>query len=172
MMFRGQLRLLAALLLTFGFWAASQAQGQDTATAKRVELGAKLIDLAGTKDRMAQMLDQIMPGLIKLVQQANPGKEKEVSEVMTQYIVPKMKQNLPEALREGAVVYANHFSEDELNQLIAFYQSPIGRKLVQEQPAIAQEMGRFGAAWAQKTALEAIREYADEFKKRGLDTPI
>ena len=172
MMFLGQFRLLAALLLMLGLFAGSAAQAQDADTAKRLELGQQLIDLAGAKDGIAQMLDQIAPGLIQLVQQANPGKEKEVAEVMTQYIVPKMKENLPEALRQCAVVYANHFTEDELNQLIAFYQSPIGRKLVQEQPGMSRELARFGTAWAQKAALQAIREYADEFKKRGLDTPI
>jgi len=171
-MFRGPLRLLPALLLAMGLFASPIARAQDTVDPQRLALGAQLLDLAGAKERMTQMMDQIMPALTRLLEQANPGKEKEVGEVMTKYIVPKMKENLPEALHEGALVYANHFSEGELNQLIAFYQSPIGRKLVQEQPIIAQEMGRFGAAWAEKAAGEAIHDYAAEFKKRGLDTPI
>jgi hypothetical protein len=169
---QGRLRLLSALLLMLSLFADPAARAQDANEAKRLELGQQLIDLAGAKNSIAQMLDQIAPGLTQLVQQANPGKEKEVAEVMNQFIVPKMKENLPEALRECAVVYANHFSEEELQQLIAFYQSPLGRKLVQEQPAMSQELARFGTTWAQNAALQAIREYANEFKKRGLDTPI
>jgi len=172
MTFLGRFRLLAAMLLMLSLFAGSAAQAQDAGTAKRLELGQQLIDLAGVKDGIAQMLDQIAPGLTQLAQQANPGKEKEVAEVMTQFIVPKMKENLPEALRQCAVVYADHFTEDELNQLIAFYQSPLGRKLVHEQPAMSRELSRFGAAWARKAAQQAIHEYANEFKKRGLDTPI
>jgi len=173
MTFRGQLRLLAALLLVaIGLCAASGARAQDNADPQRLALGAQLLDLAGTKSMIGQMLDQMAPGMTKLVQQANPGKEQEVADVMNNYILPEMRKNLPEAVKACAAVYANHFTVDELSQLIAFYQSPIGHKLVQEQPAMSRELGRLGAVWAQSAAIKAMHEYASEFKKRGLDTPI
>jgi len=172
MTFQGRFRLLAALLLTLGLLAGSGAQAQDSADPERLALGAKLLDLAGTRSMIEQMLDQLTPSMTQLFQQANPGKESEVADVLTNYILPEMKRNLPQAVQACASVYANHFSADELTQLIAFYQSPIGRKLVQEQPAMSRELGRLGAVWAQSAAVKAIHDYAEEFRKRGLQTPI
>ena len=37
---------------------------------------------------------------------------------------------------------------------------------------MGQEMGRLGASWARAAAMKAIHDYADEFRKRGLETPI
>jgi hypothetical protein len=173
MTFRPRFRLLAAMLLVFlCAGAGSSARAQDGIDPHRLALGAQLLDLAGAKTMVVQMLDQVGPGLTQLIQQANPGKETEVAEVMNQYILPRMKHDLPDAMQACAAVYASHFTADELSQLIGFYQSPLGRKLVQEQPAMGQELARLGSAWAQSAAMKAIHDYAEEFRKRGLDTPI
>jgi hypothetical protein len=163
---------LAALLLTTCLALSAPVGAQDATDPKAVELSAQLFDLAGVKPMMTQMLDQLAPSMTQLIQQANPGKEAEVDEVMNQFIMPKMKERLPEVINEGAKVYARHFSADEIAQLIQFYQSPLGEKLVHEQPLIAKEMTVVSTAWAQAVAVEAVHEYADEFKKRGLQTPI
>ncbi len=38
--------------------------------------------------------------------------------------------------------YAEAFSEDELKGLVNFYDSPLGQKLVEKQPAVTEKMGR------------------------------
>jgi hypothetical protein len=164
----GLAALLAAACLTIG----PTAIAQDATDPKNVALSAQLLDLAGIKPMLVQLLDQMEPNLTKLIQQANPGKEAEVAEVMSHFIVPKMKDHLPEIIDAGAQVYAKHFTSDEIAELIQFYQSPLGAKLVHEQPLIAREMTGISTAWAQAVALQAVHEYADEFRKRGLQTPI
>jgi hypothetical protein len=168
---------LIALMTALWLAVTPAASAQDAAAAnppdeKTIALSAELLDLAGLKPMLVQMLDHISPGLTQLIQQANPGKEAEVSEVMNQFVVPKMKERLPEVIREGAVIYANHFTADEIAQLIQFYQSPLGRKLAKEQPLMSQEMARVSTVWAQAVTAQAVKEYADEFRKRGLQTPI
>jgi hypothetical protein len=44
-------------------------------------------------------------------------------------------------------VYDHHFSSDEIRQLIAFYQTPVGRKMVSEMPAVMQESMQAGRQW-------------------------
>jgi uncharacterized protein len=60
------------------------------------------------------------------------------------------------------VVYDRHFTTSELRQLIAFYKTPIGRKLLDEQPAIAQESIIAGQAWGQKIGMEVGQQLATE----------
>ncbi len=48
-----------------------------------------------------------------------------------------------DALRGDFIqAYAEAFSEDELKGLVAFYDSPLGQKLVEKQPAVTEKMGR------------------------------
>src|SRR3954463_733015 len=160
---QGLAALLAAAWLTIGV-----AEAQDATDPKAIALSAQLFDIAGVKPMLVQMLDQMAPSLTQLIQQANPGKESEVAEVMNRFVVPKMKERLPEVISEGAKVYARHFTADEIGQLIEFYNSPLGGKLVREQPLLAQELTGISTAWSQAVAVQAVREYADEFRKRGL----
>ncbi|MDF7823731.1 DUF2059 domain-containing protein [Pontiellaceae bacterium B12227] len=45
--------------------------------------------------------------------------------------------------------YENNFSHDEIRQLLAFYQSPLGKLLLEKQPMIIQECINVGEQWAQ-----------------------
>lgn len=44
-------------------------------------------------------------------------------------------------------VYEHHFSSEELRQLISFYQTPVGQKMISETPSIMQESMQAGRQW-------------------------
>lgn len=64
-----------------------------------------------------------------------------------------------------AAVYDRHFTTDELRQLLAFYDTPVGKKLLTTLPTIVQESmaagrewgGRLGAAVGQELTAEGVR---------------
>lgn len=62
-------------------------------------------------------------------------------------------------------IYARHFSKSEIRELIAFYQTPIGKKLSAESPKINQEASlagqEFGRTWAMK--------FVEKLKARGYE---
>jgi hypothetical protein len=45
-------------------------------------------------------------------------------------------------------LYIQEFSEKELTELIAFYQSPIGKKMVEKQPLLMQKASQVGQTYA------------------------
>jgi len=50
-----------------------------------------------------------------------------------------MTRSEPELLDTLAVVYANSFSADDLRGLLAFYQTPLGQRLLQAMPTLMSE---------------------------------
>ena len=68
---------------------------------------------------------------------------------------------------EMAKLYATHFTEAELKQLLAFYRSPIGVKLITEQPKVGEESLQFAQDWANKLSDQVTVKMRDELKKRG-----
>jgi uncharacterized protein len=59
-------------------------------------------------------------------------------------------------------VYDRHFSSDELRQLIAFYQSPIGQKMITESPAVLQESMEAGRQWGMKLGTSIATQLKNE----------
>ena len=58
------------------------------------------------------------------------------------------RQVNPQELMDRIVpIYDRHFSEQEIRQLIAFYDSPLGRKISATLPEIQQESLQAGKEW-------------------------
>jgi hypothetical protein len=66
-----------------------------------------------------------------------------------------------------APVYASRFSKAELDQLLAFYESPVGRHVAAEQPALAQESQQLGVRWGARVGASIAVELTNESKVRG-----
>ena len=76
------------------------------------------------------------------------GREKEIDEVMAQ-------------------VYANEFTEQELKDLVTFYKSPLGQKLLLSEPRAIQFSMSYMNQWAQAFAEVINGQFRAEMKKRG-----
>jgi len=76
-----------------------------------------------------------------------------------------MKRSLPELEEPVIAIYDANFSADEIKQLVAFYQSPVGRKIVVQLPQLMQQSVTMGQAWGQQAggrAVERIRALATQ----------
>ena len=73
-----------------------------------------------------------------------------------------------------AKLYATRFTEPELRELLAFYRSPIGRKMVGEQGTLTAEGARIAQAALQPHLPElqaAIQQRAAELQRSGQPAP-
>jgi hypothetical protein len=98
----------------------------------------------------------------------NPNLGKELNEVaakLKKYYEPKRA----ELLNEVARLYAERFSEQELKALIAFYKSPVGRKMVTDEPQIIDQSVRYAENWGDNLSGDVISKFREEMKKKGHD---
>mgnify|MGYP005607049363 FL=1 len=61
-------------------------------------------------------------------------------------------------------LYTNGFSEAELNQLIAFYKSPLGQKVLKQMPALFSESMKMTQARLEP-AVPQIQQLLDQMTK-------
>jgi uncharacterized protein len=71
-----------------------------------------------------------------------------------------------ELVRRIIPVYDKHFTQDEIRQLIAFYQTPIGAKFVAELPSLTQESMQIGMEWGQEIATKAVKKIQAQEEKQ------
>lgn len=68
-----------------------------------------------------------------------------------------------------AAIYATHFTEQELKDLLAFYKSPLGKKSLEQEPKSIEASLNYMRNWGEDLALEVNERFREELKKRGKD---
>lgn len=59
-------------------------------------------------------------------------------------------------------IYARHYTLEDLRALVAFYESPLGQRVVRATPAITQESMALGQRWGQLQAQKIIQRLRAE----------
>ncbi len=127
-----------------------------TAIAARAEEPVyELVDIMGGQEQVAQMHGQF----VEMISASNPQ--------MTPYI-PVIREWAEkylswEQMREPmADIYRKYFEKEEIEKLLEFYQTPVGKKSIELMPVLFQEGGQLGMRIAQQHQgeLEAMMEKA------------
>jgi uncharacterized protein len=151
-----------ALALGVGGAAAQQPSPTAIATAKEV-LTAK-----GANSLYSPLVSGVIERTKTVLLRSNPMLEKDLNEVATKLHADYAPRSA-EILNEVAKLYASRFTEQELKDALNFYKSPLGRKLVVEEPNILDQSMRTAQTWAENLSQEVIAKMRAEMKKRGHD---
>jgi uncharacterized protein len=163
--------LLAALavLASIGIVKPVQAQAPVAPpSAASILLAKQIIEIKGVN----KLFDPLVRGVIEKVKdqfmQTNFMWANDLNAVAAQ-LEKEYAPRESELVDESARIYASHFTEDELRQILTFYQSPLGRKMVIEEPKALDESMANAGNWGDKLSEEIIDRMRAEMKKRGHD---
>lgn len=163
-MFRRVACLAAFCLLPSGAFA------DELTAAKRSDI-RKLIDATGGSQiasRFAAAMTQRMFSTLKAEQPDLPDRalavvERELADLFTE------KVDAPGGLLDDVVpIYSKYFSHAEIKELLAFYQSEVGRKAIAVLPQVANESMLAGQRWGESMGPEIQRRVDAALKKEGL----
>jgi hypothetical protein len=152
--------LALACLLIVGA-AVAQQPSPAAVTAAR-----ELISVEGGD----KMFEGTVPGIIAqtegMIMQMNPALAKDLDEVGVQ-LMTEFAPRRAQLLNDIAVLYAQRFTEQELKDAIAFYKSPLGRKLTSEKPALLDASAARANEWARGLSEEIMKRFSQEMRKKG-----
>lgn len=60
-------------------------------------------------------------------------------------------------------IYAEHFSTEDIQQLVQFYESPLGQRVIKTLPEVAQQSQNAGMEFEREAALTTLHEMSDEY---------
>jgi len=87
---------------------------------------------------------------------------------MADLVSEAKKEAKPQELLDLLVpIYQKHFSAREVNALLAFYESPAGRKLALETPKIATESMQVGQQWGEQVGQRIGERIAQRAAEKG-----
>ena len=111
-----------------------------------------LLELTNTGKLMEQMFDQ----LIGTYQTQMPQVPPEIWKRFRQKFV------VSEMLELTIPVYDKHYTKEDIKGMIAFYQTPLGQKILMETPLVTQECMIIGQKWGQAKGEAFAREIRAE----------
>lgn len=195
MMSIGKNALLAIFLCSvMGFISITGARAAESGNPEKRQLFERLMLVTDMQARYSQIIE-IMVNQVGMVLQANvrqtiekmekatPEQKKKFGQIMedamgrlTGKMTAAMKQELPFAELVDRVyypLYDRHFTASDLESVLQFYESPVGKKFVSSTPVIMQEsVSLFNELYTQKlqkvgqtVAEEELKRIKQELEK-------
>jgi hypothetical protein len=156
-----RLATVAVALVAFGPAAYSQQP-----TAAEMATARDLVNVTGATALFTPLIAGVIEQAKVLFLQQDPSLGADLNEIavkMRTDLTPRFK----EVTDEVAKLYATHFTEPELKQILAFYKSPVGKKVLSQQPIVVNASMSFAQAWANKLSEEVVAKMRVELRKKG-----
>ena len=106
--------------------------------------------------------------LVKNIATASKLPETDAAGIVDEVLMPHIQSEMQSFTDMLARIQATVYTIDDMRQLTAFYQSPIGRKVTAATPKIGAMSFAAGQEWAKGVTAKAIAENADELRRRGV----
>lgn len=101
-----------------------------------------------------RMFNGVLPVLLKqqvlLLEKEHPKLSPEAARRFEELFLTEMQKGIQEVMNKVAAAYAEALSEDELNQISAFYKSDVGQKMIRIKPEMGQRALKIGIEWGQE----------------------
>lgn len=119
---------------------------------------------------MARSFEPMVPQLEEqiplVVTRTRPELAKDLTGVLAG-LQPEFAKKTDEMIDIAAKIYARGMSEDELKTTAAFFNSPAGKKYVDAQPIMLDQLVVAMQAWTQETSSYMMKRVQAEMEKKG-----
>jgi uncharacterized protein len=136
-------------------------QAQPAPSPEALAAAHELMAVIKPEDRFKVMLPVMMQNLKPAVVQGRPDVEKQYDATMP-VLLEKAQKRVDELANTIATVYARNFTAAELRDLIAFYKTPTGQKLLARTTDIAQQ----SMAAGQELGRAVVRDVQEEMQTK------
>lgn len=154
---------LIAALVSIQAPANAQDEVDDAALTAAVEL----VRASGMSKMLETMLPLISNQIIDLMVKVKPELKGQYDAFIREFLKTAMGEGREEVFREIAMLYARKFTADEINDVVAFYKSPTGLRMLELLPEIQAEASKIGQAWGSNVARRSLERLRAKLKEDG-----
>jgi len=142
------MKRLVVLFLCMGLSLNVKAQLDPVDPGLRAAI-AKLIEITGVLEIGEQFAELIISQMSESLREEQPDLTETAFEIIREEVNATITGEIETDKLEAQIipVYAKYFTFEEVLQLLAFYQIPLGRKTVEIMPLLSQESVQVGQAW-------------------------
>jgi hypothetical protein len=168
------LALLTLSFMSFAYSAESSvsASGAHEVSAKKKHLIDQLLTITGAAKMADLFVNVYVDQMAIVLQEEQPDINPKAFEIMREVIDKLIREEIFEnkALNKVSYpVYDQYFTAEDLAELVAFYQTPVGRKTIMVLPIVTQETVQAAKAWGQTLGPKIQQRLMSQFKAEGIE---
>jgi hypothetical protein len=137
---------------------AGASKSTDSASSTRPSEKMTLIRQLLSRTQAVEQAISMMETSLPAQKQSNPR----IPPVFWDRMLAEARAGSGDLADRLALVYERHFTTEEIRQLLQFYETPIGRKLLATLPAITLESMQAGQEWGQRIGAKIGAQLAAE----------
>jgi hypothetical protein len=145
---------------------APGAQAQQQPSAAAVALATQLLEIKGGLAAFDPAINGVIITHKNTLLRINPNLTKDINEV-EQVARKDIAARQEELHKEIAIGYASVFTEQDLKDMIAFYKTPLGKKMIEQEPKAGEALTKRAELWIDKYAEGVMAKMRAEMKRRG-----
>lgn len=152
---------LAAFFLLVAASACSQTTPAAPATAPSATKETKireLINLMGTPKVAVEMMKSQVASLKKLMPFPPAAQDDFEKEFLASI-------NIRELVNLIVPIYDRHFSEQDVDGMLAFYRSPVGQRFIKALPQVTAESQKVGEEWGKGLGMKVGRKIGERLDR-------
>jgi hypothetical protein len=128
----------------------------------------KLLEVTGAQRLGEQLTNNFMQQFGQAIRASNPNIPPRALEVANEVARSFFTERYSELVPRMVQAYAKVLTPDDVKQMLAFYETPLGRRLIQVTPALSQAGAQAGQEWGQSMLPELQQALQKRFKAEGL----
>jgi hypothetical protein len=148
--------------------ALAPAPNAPPPSAEARKAALKLTDLLGVDRQTEQLIAGMRRQMVENLMRTSAKTPEDAVKIIDELIMPEFNASAGDLNARVVNVWASNFSVAELNSLITFYQSPIGKKLIATIPLVQQQSVAISQQWGQTAFKAALAKHGDELRARGV----
>ncbi len=157
-------RRFALVLATMASLAVAGGAGAQEVSASHLKAARAAVDAINATDQYDIILPSAAQALKTEMINKNPDLQDEISRIVDEQTL-KMVSRRGDLEREAALAYARVFTEKQLNEIAAFYQSEAGLKLLSDGPIVTRELIKAARIWQNGVARDLAQEVGKTMDK-------
>jgi hypothetical protein len=127
---------------------ASEVEAAPIDPALRAKI-VQLMDITNAEELGKQVSSGLINRMLATMQQLSPGLDDQGLEVVAEVTNELFLKNYDTLFDQMIPLYAEYYTESDIEALIDFYQTPIGQKVLAVNPALTQASVELSVQWAQ-----------------------
>lgn len=151
-------RYVILIMMAIASFTANSQPGKDS-DSKAEATARELLEMSGG----GKLGDRVIEQIVKSFQEKLP----DVPASFWDEIRKEIHTN--DLVTLAAPAYVKHFTVNEMRDIMKFYKTPAGAKLVQSMPEITQEMSRVGKEWGKGVSEQVVHRLQEQGYLRSSD---
>ncbi|WP_051069121.1 DUF2059 domain-containing protein [Mesorhizobium metallidurans] len=160
MMLHNRVRRLSAVVAASAVLAFSAPAFSQDVTDAHLKAARAAVTAIHATDPFDNILPQAAAALEQQLIQKNPDMEELIGKTISEKAL-SLASRRADLEKEAALAYAKVFSEQELNDIAAFYSSESGKKLLDSGPAVTRDLVKAADIWQNGLARDLAQQVGE-----------